>query len=174
MISVMKGDITGLDFDIIVNAANSQLLPGGGVCGAIFAKAGQSLVDECAKAGYTPTGQVKLTSAGNLPCRAIIHAVGPIYVDGNQQESEYLASCYWNALSTAYAYMRQEKLEKLSIAFPCISTGIYGYPAEEACKIAVKTVQDLMKTYPDARAMDVTFVCYGQRDYALYKEALKK
>lgn len=170
--NVIKGDITALDFDLIVNAANSRLLPGGGVCGAIFAGAGPELVEECREIGYCPTGQAVLTGAGNLPCRGIIHTVGPIYIDGQQGEDQDLKAAYWNSLVLAYDYLRKNDLETLSIGFPCISTGIYGYPRKEACKIAVETVDELMKEYPDARALKVTFVCYEQPDYALYKKEL--
>lgn len=172
MISTLKGDITGLDFDIIVNAANRLLLPGAGVCGAIFAKAGPELETECASLNGCNTGQAVLTSAYDLPCKAIIHTVGPIYQDGKHNEAEFLEACYWNTLCLAYTYLRDNQLERLSLAFPCISTGIYGYPAEEACKIAVNTVKKLMRQYPDAQVIDVTFVCYLERDYMLYKKEL--
>ena len=174
MITTLKGDITGLDFNIIVNAANKHLLPGSGVCGAIFAKAGQGLEEECAKLKGCPTGQAKMTKAYNLPCDRIIHTVGPIYIDGNHKESELLEACYWNSLALAYSYLRENNLERCSIAFPCVSTGIYGFPREEACQIAVKTVKTLMRKYPDAKVIDVIFVCYLQEDYALYKKELKK
>lgn len=172
MITTLKGDITQLDFDIIVNAANSDLLAGTGVCGAIFHKAGHGLQEACQKIGHCDIGQVVLTPAFDLPCQAIIHAVGPIYVDGNHKEDEYLEACYWNVLCVAYDWMREKKLSNISLAFPCISTGIYGYPHEEACKIAVKTVRQLMRRYPDAQKIDVIFVCYQQEDYALYKKEL--
>ena len=172
MISTLKADITRLDFDIIVNAANSRLLPGSGVCGAIFSKAGSELEEECQKIGYCHTGQAVLTGAYDLSCKAIIHTVGPIYKDGKHNEAEFLSACYWNSLSLAYKYMRAHDLDRLTIAFPCISTGIYGYPNEEACKIAVSTVKKLMSQYRDARVIDVIFVCYLEKDYLLYKKEL--
>ncbi|MCF0105962.1 MAG: macro domain-containing protein [Holdemanella sp.] len=174
MITTLKGDITGLDFTIIVNAANKHLLPGSGVCGAIFSKAGKGLEEECQQLHGCPTGDAKMTKAYGLRCDRIIHAVGPIYLDGNHQERELLESCYWNSLCLAYSYVREQNLEKCTLAFPCISTGIYGFPREEACQIAVKTVKTLMRQYPDAKVIDVIFVCYLQEDYALYKEELKK
>lgn len=173
MISTLKADITGLDFDIIVNAANSRLLPGGGVCGAIFSKAGKELEEECKKIGYCQTGQAIITDGYALPCKAIIHTVGPIYKDGNHNEADFLSACYWNSLSLAYSYMRKHEMDRLTLAFPCISTGIYGYPNKEACKIAVSTVKKLMSQYPDAQVIDVIFVCYMEKDYMLYKEELK-
>lgn len=173
MISTLKGDITGLDFDIIVNAANKQLLPGSGVCGAIFAKAGKQLEEECQKLKGCDTGEAKMTNAFDLPCKAIIHTVGPVYVDGKHNEDQFLSACYWNSLSLAYQYLRENNLEKLTLAFPCISTGVYGYPAQEACQIAVSTVKKLMSSYPDAKVIDVIFVCYLERDYLLYKKELK-
>ena len=172
MITTLKGDITGLDFDLIVNAANERLLPGNGVCGAIFSKAGPGLFDECNEKAPCPTGQVVLTKAYDLPCKGVIHAVGPIYIDGQHGEEEYLKACYWNACSTAYSYARSHHLDRLSLAFPCISTGIYGFPHKEACQIAVSTVQQLMKEYPDAKILDICFVCYLEEDYILYKEML--
>ena len=174
MITTIKGDITGLDFDIIVNAANKQLAPGAGVCGAIFSKAGPGLEKECMSLHGCATGEAKMTKAYGLRCDRIIHTVGPVYVDGNHKECELLEACYWNTLALAYSYVRENNLEKCSIAFPCISTGIYGFPRKEACQIAIKTVKTLMRQYPDAKVIDVIFVCYLQEDYTLYKEELKK
>lgn len=173
MISTLKGDITGLDFDVIVNAANSQLLPGAGVCGAIFAKAGEKLVEACQKIGFCATGDAVMTDSYDLPCQKILHTVGPVY-HGTLEDKHNLKACYWNCLSLAYDYMREQKQEQLSIAFPCISTGIYGYPHKEACAIAVSTVFELMNAYPEARKMNVIFVCYQEQDYLLYKEELRK
>ena len=172
MIQTIKGDITRLDFDIIVNAANNQLLPGGGVCGAIFAKAGQGLIEECRNIGYCSTGQAVLTQGYGLPAKAVIHTVGPVY-HGTEQDALDLQACYWNTLSLAYDYLIDQNLNRLNLAFPCISTGIFGYPHEEACAIAVSTVQKLMRQYPDAKRIHVTFVCYLEEDYLLYKKELK-
>lgn len=172
MISTLKGDLTRLDFDIIVNAANEQLAPGGGVCGAIFRAAGPELITACEKLGGCPCGQARITSAYRLPSQVIIHTVGPRYIDGNHQESQYLEAAYWNSLSLAYDYMRNQHLKHITIGFPCISTGIFGYPKEEACQIAVHTVKELMETYNEAQAMDVVFVCFGEEDYLLYKKEL--
>lgn len=173
MITTLKGDITGLDFDIIVNAANNQLLPGAGVCGAIFAKAGQGLIKACQDIGYCATGDAVMTDAFDLPSQKIIHTVGPVY-QKRVEDQQNLKACYWNSLSLAYDYVVEHKLEHLTLAFPCISTGIYGYPHEEACAIAVSTVHQLMAEYPDAKKIDVIFVCYQGVDYKLYKEELHK
>lgn len=172
--NTLKGDITRLDFDIIVNAANEQLLPGGGVCGAIFEKAGHELVQACKELKGCETGKAKITPAFNLPCKAIIHAVGPIYQGGQNNEAEYLTAAYWNSMVVAYDYMRKNHLDHISLAFPCISTGIYGFPQEQACQIAVKTIKKLYSKFPEAKDIHVTFVCYTQEDYRLYKEELKK
>ena len=172
--NTLKGDLTGLDFDIIVNAANEQLLPGGGVCGAIFEKAGYGLLQACKELKGCETGKAKITPAFDLPCKAIIHAVGPIYQDGNQNESEYLTAAYWNSMAVAYEYMRSHELDHITVGFPCISTGIYGYPNDLACQIAVKTIKKLYSKYPETKNIHVTFVCYQQQDYQLYKEELKK
>lgn len=173
MITTLKGDITGLDFDIIVNAANNHLLPGSGVCGAIFKKAGHQLETACQKIGYCQTGDAVMTKAYDLPSKAVIHTVGPIYhQDSNAAYS--LKACYWNSMVLAFDYMRSHHLDSVSIAFPCIATGIYGYPHQEACSIAVNTIYQLMHEYPDAQKINVVFVCYQQEDYLLYKEELAK
>ena len=173
MITTIKGDLTRLDFDIIVNAANEQLAAGGGVCGAIFKGAGKELVAACQQLGGCRTGQAKMTLSYNLPCKAIIHAVGPIWRGGQNQEEEYLEAAYWNSICLAYEYMMRNNLEQLSIGFPCISTGIYGYPREQACTVATSTIQRMMSTYPSTRKINVTFVCFNEEDYLLYKKELK-
>lgn len=172
MISVIKGDITGLDFDLIVNAANAKFMRGGGVCGAIFSKAGEQLDEYCAALPEGEAGEVRISPAFDLPCKAIIHAVGPIY-EGLTQNAQDLASCYWNSVALAYEYMREHDLNKVSLAFPCISTGIYGYPHDQACDIAWKTIKKIRSVFPDTKAIDIVFVCYEQIDYELYKKALR-
>ncbi len=172
MISTIKGDITGLDFDIIVNAANPPFAPGGGVCGAIFSKAGKELQTFCSKLPSGKPGDVRISPAFDLPCKAIIHAVGPVY-SGKESDKEALRSCYWNAVALSYQYMREHELDHLTLAFPCLSTGIYGYPHEEACQIALNTIKKIRSAYPDTKAIDIVFVCFEQIDYQLYKEALQ-
>ena len=171
MMHVLKGDITRLDFDVIVNAANEQLAPGGGVCGAIHQAAGKALAAECWKLGGCRTGQAKMTHAYELPCKAVIHAVGPIY-SGSPKDKEYLEAAYWNSMVLAYDFMTKNHMDHLTLAFPCISTGIYGYPKEAACKIAIRTVQRMYAQYKDTRHIDVTFVCHDEENYMIYKKAM--
>lgn len=162
-IIVFNGDITNLKVDIIVNAANSTLLGGGGVDGVIHRKAGPKLKEECRNLNGCATGEAKITDAYNLPCDKIIHTVGPIYKDGNYNEKELLESCYINCIKLANEYRKQKNLNTVKIAFPCISTGVYGYPKDQACKIAVDTIKKLIDDN-----IIVIFVCYEMVDYQLY------
>lgn len=164
---VIKEDITTLDVDIIVNAANKTLLGGGGVDGAIHRKAGKQLLEECRTLNGCEVGEAKMTDAYNLPCKKIIHTVGPVYRDGNHNEKELLTNCYLNSLKLAEQYLKNNNLDKVSIAFPCISTGIYHYPKDEACNIAIDTV--LKFNNPN---IEVIFVCFESKDYELYKRGL--
>lgn len=160
-IQVIQADITRLEVDAIVNAANECLLGGGGVDGAIHRAAGPELLAETRKIGGCPTGQARLSGAYKLPCRAIIHTVGPVWHGGAAHEAECLADCYANSLNLAV----QEGFQ--SIAFPAISTGVYGYPIEEAADIAVRTVA---ATAPPE--MSVYLVCFSDADRDVYAQAL--
>lgn len=174
MIRAMKGDIARLDFDIIVNPANTQLLPGGGVNKKIFEQAGRGMLNELITMKEQKAGNAVLSKAYNLPCRAVIHAVAPVFNFNRDEEEDLLASCYWNVLRLSYHFMRQENLEKLTLGIPPLGTGPYGFPADQACAIGVDTIRELFDQYPDARVIDVTFVCEKQEDYRLYKEVLAR
>ena len=161
MIRVVQGDITALKVDAIVNAANSTLLGGGGVDGAIHRAAGPELKAYCEKLGGCPTGQAKITPGFNLPAKYVIHTVGPVWHDGKSNESTLLANCYRNSLELAL------KNGVKTIAFPSISTGAYGYPKEEAAKIAVSVMREYEKKFDG-----IVACCFGASDKALYDRML--
>lgn len=163
-ITVIRGDITTLAVDAIVNAANTSLLGGGGVDGAIHRAAGPELLEECRKLGGCATGDAKITKGYNLPAKYVIHAVGPVWRGGRHGEAELLASCYRRALQLAAAH------DVRSIAFPCISTGAYGFPPDQAAAIAVRTVRETLPALPNS--IDVLFCCYLTRDVELYRQLL--
>ena len=164
-IELLLGDITKQKVDAIVNAANTTLLGGGGVDGAIHRTAGPDLLAECRTLGGCPTGEARITQGYKLPAKYVIHTVGPVWHGGGRGEDELLTSCYRNSLALA------EKHGVKSIAFPCISTGAYGFPAERAAKIAVTTVGDYLSSSPSIDK--VVFVCFLERDYATYTRLLK-
>lgn len=168
-IIVTKENIVDLDVDIIVNAARPSLLGGSGVDGAIHKKAGPELLEECRKLNGCKTGEAKMTNGYNCKAKKIIHTVGPIYLGGNNNEGNLLSSCYKNSLLLAQKYLKENNLEKVSIAFPCISTGIYHYPKEKAMKIAISTVKEYLP-----ENIDVIFSCFTEKDYELYSKALSK
>jgi O-acetyl-ADP-ribose deacetylase len=164
-IKLIKGDITKLQVDAIVNAANTSLLGGGGVDVAIHAAAGPKLLVECKTLGGCEVGEAKITKGYNLPARFVVHTVGPIWQGGSQNEANLLKNCYMNSLKLA------EENNIKTIAFPNISTGVYGYPKEEAAKIAVSTVKEYLATH--SKIEEVKFVCFNDENYNLYNKLLK-
>jgi O-acetyl-ADP-ribose deacetylase (regulator of RNase III) len=163
-IEVFAGDITGLEVDAIVNAANAQLAPGGGVCGAIHRAAGPELAEECARMGGCPTGEARITDGYRLPAKHVIHTVGPVWHGGEKGEDALLAACYRNSLDLA----RNHGLA--SIAFPAISTGIFGYPLDRATGIAVETVSGWLANTGDFER--VVFAVFGEVAKQAYRAAL--
>jgi O-acetyl-ADP-ribose deacetylase len=163
VLEVVTGDITALEVNAIVNAANRSLLGGGGVDGAIHRAAGPDLLAECRTLGGCATGDAKATSGHRLPARWVIHTVGPVWQGGGQGEAELLASCYQRSLAVA------DEIGAASLAFPAISTGVYGYPPDEAAAIAVRTVREA-----DTRVASVVFVAFDERTRALYEAELAR
>ena len=165
-ITILNGDITKIEVDVIVNAANRSLLGGGGVDGAIHRAAGRGLLKECQTLGGCETGQAKITKAYSLPAKFVIHTVGPVYHDGKHGEPDLLASCYRNSLLLA------AKHEAKTIAFPCISTGEYGYPFREACFIAIRVIIGFLQSVESFER--IYLVCFGEADFRCYKEVFTK
>lgn len=161
-IRIITADITKIKACAIVNAANTTLLGGGGVDGAIHKAAGPLLLEECKKLNGCKTGEAKITGAYNLSARYVIHTVGPVYSDGKSGEPELLASCYRESLRMALEHNCE------SIAFPCISTGVYGYPKKEAAEIALREIRTFLNTHGDC--MEVTVVCFDDASCGIYKE----
>lgn len=163
-LKIVQGDITTCKTDAIVNAANTSLLGGGGVDGAIHRAAGPELLAECRTLGGCPTGEAKATKAYRLPCRYVIHTPGPIWHGGKADEDLLLASCYRNALAQASA------LSCKTIAFPSISTGVYHFPLQRAARIAIDTILDYLQAHDEITC--VTIVCFDAATLSAYQRAL--
>ena len=168
MIKLLLGDITKIRVDAIVNAANSSLLGGGGVDGAIHRAGGRAILDECRKIverqGGCPTGEAVITTAGNMPARYVIHTVGPVWHGGMNNEDQLLANAYSNSLRLAVDNGVK------TIAFPNISTGVYGFPKERAAKIAIETVRNFLEK--DKSLNEVVFVCFDRENHEIYERLL--
>jgi O-acetyl-ADP-ribose deacetylase (regulator of RNase III) len=164
-ISVIEGDITKQAVEAIVNAANTALLPGGGVCGAIHRAAGPDLAEECRMLGGCATGEAKITQGYNLPARWVIHTVGPVWHDGHSGEDESLAQCYRSCLRLA----EQHALK--TIAFPSISTGIYGFPMERAARIAVTEIKSFLER--NTSLEKIILVCFGEQALHCHEAEVK-
>jgi len=165
-IELYQGDITKIEVDAIVNAANKSLLGGGGVDGAIHKAAGPELKEETKTLNGAETGEAKMTKGYKLPAKYVIHTVGPVYNDGTKGEDELLKSCYENSMDIA------AKNDMKTMAFPAISTGVYGYPIEEATNIAIDTVKEKLKEHSDIEK--VYFVTFSDEDYNVYDNTLNK
>lgn len=170
-IEILKGDITEIEADAIVNAANSSLSGGGGVDGAIHSRGGPSILEECLeirkKRGDCPTGEAVRTGAGRLRAKHLLHTVGPVWGNEGGHERALLASCYRKCLDLA------ESLGCASIAFPNISTGVYGFPKDLACGIVHETVEEWMSLHPSTPLRKILFVNYDEENYRLYLERFK-
>jgi O-acetyl-ADP-ribose deacetylase (regulator of RNase III) len=165
-ITLMQGDITKIACEAIVNAANSSLLGGGGVDGAIHRAGGPKIAEECRLLHGCKTGQAKITGAGNLPCKYIIHTVGPVWRGGTSGEPELLKSCYMQSLALAVSHGIK------TIAFPNISTGIYGYPKDAAAAVAIQTVRDFIQK--NDALEEIIFCCFDGENYGLYQSLLNR
>ena len=170
MIEIIRGDITKVEVDAVVNAANKSLMGGGGVDGAIHRAGGPAILEECKKIveeqGKCPTGEAVVTTAGNLPAKYVIHTVGPVWNGGNNNEAEKLGNCYRNSLRLAL------KKSCSSVAFPNISTGVYGFPKKKAAEIAIKTVSGFLTE--ENAPEKVIFVCFDEENERLMREEFEK
>jgi len=165
-IHIKQGDIVLEESDAIVNAANPSLLGGGGVDGAIHRAAGPELLEECRVIGHCPSGEARITGGYNLRARYVIHTPGPIYKDGKRGEEAVLRASYMNCLRLA------AERGLASVSFPAISTGVYGYPKAEACRVAVSSAIEFMKE--TSNLLDITFVLFDKKNYLLYEKFLEK
>lgn len=163
-LEAIQGDITKVEVDAVVNAANSGLRGGGGVDGAIHKAGGPTIMEECRKIGGCPTGEAVITTGGDLPAKYVIHAVGPVWNGGNKNEEKLLASAYRSSLNLAIEHGIK------SIAFPNISTGVYGFPKEKAAGIAIETVRRFLAD--SETDLNVFFVCFDAENHAIYQKLL--
>ena len=166
VIKLFQGDITKVKADGIVNAANNTLLGGGGVDGAIHRAGGPEILEQCKRIGGCPTGEARITTAGKLPSKYVIHTVGPIYRKGNSREAELLHNAYFNSLKLAKEYSLK------SVAFPSISTGIYSYPIDEASDIAIKSIIEFIDK--EDFIEEIIFVLFNDKDFSIYENKLNK
>ena len=164
--NLIKGDITTLDLDCIVNAANENLMPGGGVCGAIHQAAGKELAVECKRIGHCGVGEARITSGYDLKAKHVIHTVGPIWHGGKDGEDQYLFNCYKKSLLLSTHHGIE------SIAFPNISTGIYGYPKELAAETAIAAIKQHQRS--GRKLKEVIFCCFDEENFQLYDRLLKE
>ena len=162
----IQADITTLEVDAIVNAANSSLLGGGGVDGAIHRAAGPGLLEECRTLGGCPVGEARLTRGYALPARFVIHTVGPVWQGGGKGEADKLAACYRSSLGVAEAHGLR------AVAFPAISTGVYGYPVDRAAEVAARAGANVIRHNPDV-FLEIVFVCFSPTDQATYAAAIE-
>lgn len=165
-IDLFQGDITRFVCDAVVNAANERLAGGGGVDGAIHRAGGPAILEECQRIGHCPTGQAVITTAGRLSAQKLIHTVGPIWKGGSAGEPKLLASCYRESLNLAL----QHKL--MHVAFPAISTGVYGYPIDAAARVAIESVRDFAREHPEGSLRRITFVLFDRDAYKSFQTAL--
>ncbi len=163
---IIEGDITKQRVDAIVNAANTSLLGGGGVDGAIHRAAGPELLEECKKIGGCPTGEARVTKGYRLPAKWVIHTVGPVWRGGGSNEDKLLASCYRNSLKAA------KEIGAKTVAFPSISTGVYGFPMDRASEIALKETAKFLEN--DESIEKVIFVCFGERAFNIHKQTFAR
>lgn len=165
-INIIMGDITEQKVDAIVNAANNTLLGGGGVDGAIHSKGGMTILDQCKKHGGCPTGEARITTAGDLPCKYVIHTVGPVYGSNKNYNEKMLYNAYFNSLKLAMEYNVK------SIAFPSISTGAYGYPVNEAIEVVYNSIKGFIDSNDGID--EINFILFNEENYRLYLEYFNK